>query len=80
MDLAPLELVLTTEDGMTASELDKRCWDTFHGQKALDDFFRGDISEDELVAKLEYYDIEWQPLIDVLELNLVMKYGIKTTI
>lgn len=80
MDLAPLDLHLTTEEGMTASELDKRCWDCFHGQKALDDYFRGEMSEDDLIARLEYYDIEWEPLIDILEINMIMKYGIKTAI
>lgn len=80
MDLAPLELHLTTEEGMTASELDKRCGDCFYGQKALDDYFRGEMSEDDLIARLEYYDIEWEPLIDILEINMIMKYGIKTTI
>ncbi len=80
MDLEPLELQLTIEEGMTVSELDKRCSDCFHGQRAIDDFFRGDITEDDLIAKLEYYEIEWDPLIDILEVNLINKYGIKTAI
>lgn len=80
MDLAPLDLQLTTEPGMTASELDKRCWDCFYGQKAVDEFFRGEMSEDDLIARLEYYDIDWEPLIDIVEINLITKYGIKTSI
>ena len=73
----PLQLIVTTEDGMTASQYQTQYDNAFHGQRAIDDYFRGIGTEDDLIAKLEYYGIDWKELEDILEFNMVMRYGIQ---
>lgn len=73
----PIELEFNLEDGISLSEIESISKNAQIGQTAIDDFYSYKMSEDDLIAHLEYLDIDWQNLAIVAQNNLVQKYGIK---